>query len=234
MNVLLVEDEAAVGDFIRRGLGAEAWSVQHVLDAEAALDTLKADTFDVLIFDVMLPGMSGVDLCRTLRARKIKTPILMLTAMDAVDDCVIGLRAGADDYLTKPFDFNELVARIEALARRQDNQSGAMVTDDKIRHGLIVFDKASHVVTVEDQEVDLTVKERELLVFFMSNVNKLVSRERILNTVWGSQEDPYTNIVDVYVARLRKKIAGESKRIKTVRGIGYRFSDADMPETAVS
>ncbi|WP_208353152.1 response regulator transcription factor [Pseudaestuariivita rosea] len=227
MNVLLVEDERAVGDFIRRGLGAEAWSVQHVLDGESAIEVLKNDSFDVMIFDVMLPGMSGVDLCRAVRGRRIDTPIMMLTAMDDVDDCITGLRAGADDYLTKPFDFGELVARLEVLSRRRNKLSDPQ-DHSCLKQGKIVFDKTSHVVTVDNREVEFTVKERELLVFFLSNPDKLVSRERILNTVWGSQEDPYTNIVDVYVARLRKKIGDESKRLKTVRGVGYRFSVADI------
>lgn len=218
MNVLIVEDEPRVADFLRRGLKAEGWAVTHAPDGETALRLLGEGAFDVVTLDLMLPGISGLDLCRAMRARRDPTPVLMLTALDGTDERVAGLRIGADDYLAKPFDFAELLARIEALARRA-RMSAASTAET----GGLVFDPASFRTTVDGAEVELTVKERELLVMFLANRSRVLSRERILNAVWGAQEDPLTNVVDVTVARLRRKIAPHGERIATLRGTGYRF-----------
>ena len=157
-----------------------------------------------------------------MRARKIFTPVLMLTALDAVDERIEGLKIGADDYLSKPFDFEELVARINALVRREN---GYRVTQaaTKLSCEGIEYDTNSLIVTVDGVSVDLTTKEREILLLFFKNQNKVLSRERILNAVWGSQADPLTNIVDVYVGRLRKKLGSRGTTIQTARGSGYRF-----------
>lgn len=222
MNILLVEDETRVADFISRGLKGEGWSVEHAADAEYALECMAQRVFDIVLLDLMLPGMSGQDLCRKMRARKNHTPVLMLTALDAVDERVDGLRLGADDYLPKPFDFDELVARIQALVRRYQGFRKAAEGETVVHRGL-VFDTRSLVVLADEREVELTGKERDILLLFMSNVGRVLARERILNAVWSTQEDPLTNVVDVYVGRLRKKIGPYGGLIKTVRGLGYRF-----------
>ncbi len=223
MNILLIEDEARIADFIRRGLAAEGWCVDHASDGETGLDYAQVSSYDVILLDLMLPGIQGQDVCRKLRARNCTTPILMLTALDAAEEKVEGLRIGADDYLPKPFDFIELVARIEALNRRA---TGYTTTESKslLSVGDITFDRASMQVKVGETEIELSKKERDLLVLLMSNVGRVLSRERILNTVWGTNEDPLTNIVDVYVGRIRRKIGSEGERIVTLRNVGYRMS----------
>ena len=223
MNILLIEDETRVADFIRRGLAAEGWTVEHASDGDLGLEYAQANPYDVVLLDLMLPGIQGQDVCRKLRARKNKTPILMLTALDAPEEKVEGLRMGADDYLTKPFEFDELVARIEALNRRAkgyaENGTAGLLTV-----GTITYDRTSMQVNVEGNEIELSKKERDLLVLFMSNVGRVLSRERILNSVWGMNEDPLTNVVDVYVGRIRRKIGMEGDRIVTLRNVGYRMT----------
>lgn len=220
-NLLLVEDEMRVADFIRRGMSAENYVVTHAPSGEEALDHLKEGGFDLVILDLILPGISGQDVCLKMRTRKDMTPILMLTALDSVDERVVGLRLGADDYLPKPFDFEELLARVEALLRRAEVRHDSDA--DAISFEGVVLDHASLETTVDGALVDLSTKERDLLRLFLVNQRKVISRERILNSVWSSQEDPMTNIVDVYVARLRRKLGGYGDRIKTVRGAGYRL-----------
>ena len=222
MNVLLVEDENRVADFIRRGLKAEGWMVEHAVDGETALGLLQQRRFDVIILDLVLPGISGQDVCQRLRARRILTPVLMLTALDATDERIAGLRIGADDYLPKPFSFEELVARLDALHRRAHDFS-AQATAEVLRHDGIVFNRSSLLLTVDGAEVELSAKERELVTLLLSNEKKVLSRERILSAVWSAQEDPLTNVVDVYIARLRKKLTPYGHLIATVRGAGYRF-----------
>lgn len=222
VNILLIEDEPRVADFVRRGLTAEGWAVEQVPDGETGLDFAQANTYDVILLDLMLPGIQGQDVCRKLRARKSTTPILMLTALDAADEKVDGLRLGADDYLTKPFDFDELVARIEALHRRANGYVHE-ATSGVLSVGGITYDRRSLAILVEGNEIDLSRKERDLLVLFMENKGRVLSRERILNTVWGMNADPLTNVVDVYVGRLRRKIGNESQCITTLRNVGYRM-----------
>ncbi len=222
MNILLVEDEKRVADFISRGLKGECWSVQHAKDGETAISYLKDGEYDVVVLDLMLPGISGQDVCLKMRTRHDYTPVLMLTALDSTDERVAGLSLGADDYLAKPFDFEELIARINALVRRAQEFKSDRQSEHLTYEG-ICFNTASLVITVDDKEVDMTTLERDILNLFMSNVGKVFSRERILNVVWGDQKDPLTNIVDVYVGRLRKKLASYGRLIKTVRGLGYRF-----------
>ncbi len=223
MNILLVEDEVRVADFIRRGLGAEGWSVDHVAGGEEALEQAKANVYDVILLDLMLPGIQGLDVCRKLRARKSKTPILMLTALDSPEEKVKGLKTGADDYLPKPFEFDELIARVEALHRRA-NCYAKEADDTVITSGTLTFDKSSLQIAVAGQTVDLSKKERDLLLLFLTNQGRVLSRERILNAVWSMNEDPLTNVVDVYVGRLRRKIGCEGERIVTLRNVGYRMT----------
>ncbi|WP_299689879.1 response regulator transcription factor [uncultured Tateyamaria sp.] len=223
MNILLVEDETRVADFIRRGLAADGWSVDHVSNGEDALEQAACNGYDVILLDLMLPGIQGKDVCRKLRARNTKTPILMLTALDTPEERVEGLKVGADDYLPKPFDFDELVARIEALHRRATNYL-SHTNDTVISSGALTFDRASLQVNVHGSEVELSKKERDLLLLFLTNSGRVLSRERILNAVWGLNADPLTNVVDVYVGRLRRKIGSEGARIVTLRNVGYRMS----------
>ncbi len=222
MNVLLVEDEVRVADFIQRGLKAEGWSVCVAATGEAALVIVAEGDFDAIVLDLMLPGISGQDVCRRLRARKDSTPILMLSALADVDDRVAGLRMGADDYLSKPFDFDELIARIEALVRRSRANAEAIPT--VLRAGPLSFDTESLEVRCGETPISLTPKERDLLKLFLSSPRKIFSRERILSTLWGFSEDPQTNVVDVYIGRLRKKLGPCGEPIETVRGAGYRYS----------
>lgn len=223
MNILLVEDETHVADFIQRGLKAEAWIVAHAGDGETALEMMKETRFDIVVLDLMLPGISGQDVCRKMRARRNFTPILMLTALDAVDEKVDGLRLGADDYLAKPFDFDELVARIQALARRA-TEFKASGDAPVLSCGGLKFDTRSLIASIGDEVVELTAKERDILKLLLLNADRVITRERILNAVWSAQEDPLTNIVDVYIGRLRKKLADDGRMIQTVRGAGYRLA----------
>jgi DNA-binding response OmpR family regulator len=224
VNILVVEDEHRVADFITRGLRAEGWIAEHAESGEIALDILSQHEFDIVLLDLMLPGISGQDVCRKMRARGIHTPILMLSALDAVEERVAGLKLGADDYLSKPFDFDELIARIEAL-RRRENDFKSSGDGEVLEYEALALNTRSLVVTVDNEEIELTAKERDLLLLLMANRGKVFARERILNTVWGSQEDPLTNVIDVYIGRLRKKLGDSGKHIRTIRGLGYRFGE---------
>ena len=222
MNLLLVEDEVRVADFILRGLRAEGWTVTHVPDAEAAQELVLQESFDVIVLDLILPGLQGQDLCRRLRARRDYTPILILSALDALDERVEGLRIGADDYLVKPFEFDELIARIEALARRSSRFAETKL-EAVLEAGPITLNLETLEASVQGATLELTAKEREILKLFLSKPGRVYSRERILNSVWGASEDPLTNIVDVYVGRLRRKLGTHGDRLQTVRGAGYRL-----------
>lgn len=222
MNILLVEDETRVASFIRRGLVAEGWAVDHAADGEQALEYVAANNYDVILLDLMLPSIQGQEVCRTLRARNLTTPIMMLTALGNPEEKVNGLSIGADDYLAKPFDFDELIARVEALHRRATGYTVG-VNETIITNGALTFDKASLQVTVDDMEIELSKKERDLLLLFLTSSGRVLSRERILSTVWGLNADPLTNVVDVYVGRLRRKIGPDGARIVTIRNIGYRM-----------
>ena len=222
MNLLLVEDESRVADFVRRGLRGEGWIIEHAVDGETALEFLAEQSFDAVILDLMLPGISGLDVCRKMRARGNTTPVLMLSALDSVDERVAGLKLGADDYLPKPFDFDELIARLEAMIRRATEFRSAS-GETAIAYGRLSFDTRSLIATADGQPIDLTAKERDILLLFLSNPERLLTRERILNVAWGAQADPLTNVIDVYVGRLRKKLGSQGAMIQTVRGLGYRL-----------
>ena len=222
MNVLLVEDEPRVADFINRGLRAENHGVTVAGSGAEGVDLAKTGEFDVIVLDLMLPDMHGYDVCQKLRLEGDKTPILMLTAMDTLEDKIKGLRIGADDYLTKPFDFDELLVRIEALVRRSRNFAAS---GNVLQVGDLVVDRDSIEVTRGGEPVKLTAKELAILELLMGAPGRVFSRTRILNQVWGYSEDPLTNVVDVYIARLRRKIdaPGREPMIETVRGHGYRL-----------
>jgi two-component system, OmpR family, response regulator len=229
MNILIVEDEPRVADFVRRGLRAEGWVADHVCSAEDAMTFLRDTTYDIVLLDIMLPGMSGEELCRHLRASRNDVPILMLSALGSTEDRVAGLRIGADDYLTKPFDFDELIARIESLHRRK-TRSTAPQADRTLRVGQLCFDAVSMRVTLDDHELDLSTKEREVLVMLMRNAGRVCARERLLNAVWGLEADPLTNVVDVTVSRLRRKMPRAEDMISTIRNYGYRLEPVPGPK----
>lgn len=222
IDILLIEDETRLADFIRRGLSAEGWIVSHAESGETGLEMTSDNAFDVIILDLMLPGVSGQDVCRKLRARTNHTPILMLSALDASDERVTGLRLGADDYLAKPFDFDELVARLEALHRRATSWQGDH-TSDVIDCDGLVFDRRALKVMLDGAPIDLSGKERDILLLLMAGRGRVFARERILNAVWGLNADPLTNVVDVYIGRLRRKLKDQGSRLVTIRNVGYRF-----------
>lgn len=227
MNVLLIEDEARVAEFLERGLRAENHNVTAVRSGVAGLDLARSGEFDVIILDLMLPDIHGFDVCQQLRYSSVLTPVLMLTAIDHLDDRIKGLRLGADDYMTKPFDFEELLARLEALVRRANNfrsDQGYLQVSD------LVFERDTLRVLRGPHVISLSAKELALLELLMNSPGKVFSRTRILNSVWGYTKDPLTNIVDVYVARLRKKIDMDEFEplIETVRGHGYRIRDLSL------
>lgn len=222
MHILIVEDDLRVSDFLSRGLRAEGYRVTPCGNGNEALEWIRREMFSLVLLDVMLPGMNGIEITQRLRSERNPIAILMLTAMDSVDDRVQGLRCGADDYLTKPFAFEELLARIEALARRPAEW---LQPDRVLSVGLLAFDRAEMRVTRNGVAITLTAKELALLELLMSAPSRVYSRERILSNVWGVNEDPLTNVVDVYIKRLRQKLGdeGETSMIKTVRGIGYKL-----------
>jgi two-component system copper resistance phosphate regulon response regulator CusR len=222
MRVLLVEDDPGLAAIIKTGFGEQG--VQVVTVSSYAEGKMKATlgSFDVLILDVMLPGGNGFDLCRELRAREIGTPILMLTARDTVDDRVAGLEVGADDYLTKPFAFRELLARVRALGRRR----GAPLPET-LRVADLEVDLEAQRVRRSGKSIELTAKEFALLEFFVLHKGQVVDRAAITAHVWDENHDPFTNVLEVLVRRLRRKIDDDfpTKLIQTVRGAGYRLGD---------
>jgi DNA-binding response OmpR family regulator len=225
MNILVVEDDIRVADFLLRGLRAEGYRVQLARTGPEGLELARSSELSLLLLDLMLPGLSGLELCQTLRAEGHHVPVLMLTALSETEDKVSGLRLGADDYLTKPFAFEELLARIEALLRRGREQRPRATT---LQVADLVLDRERMQVARAGQPIPLTAKELAFLELLMSTPGRVYSRERILANVWGTNEDPLTNIVDVYVRRLRAKIddGHAVPLLKTVRGLGYRLDAA--------
>lgn len=222
MKVLLVEDDPDLASVVKTGFGEQGIQVVPVSTYADAEIKAALGSFDVLILDVMLPGGSGFDLCRQLRAKGIGTPILMLTARDTVDDRVIGLEVGADDYLTKPFAFRELLARVRALGRRR----GAPLPET-MRVADLEVDLDAHRVRRSGKPIELTAKEFALLEFFVLHHGQVVDRAAITAHVWDENHDPFTNVLEVLVRRLRRKIDDNypTKLIQTVRGSGYRLGD---------
>jgi len=222
MRVLLVEDDPGLAEIIRTGFGERGVQVVTVASYDDGRMKALLGSFDVMVLDVMLPGGSGFDLCRVLRSRGVATPILMLTARDAVDDRVTGLEVGADDYLTKPFAFRELLARVRALARRR----GAPLPET-IRLSDLEVDLDAQRVRRGGKPIELTAKEFSLLEFFVLHKGQVVDRAAITAHVWDENHDPFTNVLEVLVRRLRRKIDDDYtvKLIQTVRGSGYRFGD---------
>jgi len=218
MRILVVEDEKKVASFIQRGLEGEGFSVEVAYDGESGVEMGSQSSFDLLLMDVMLPKMDGLQAIKALREKGVESPVLCLTAKDTVEDIVAGLDSGSDDYLTKPFAFAELLARVRALVRRGTQERGAEITYADLR-----LDPVAHKVWRSDSEIDLTAKEYALLEFFMRNPETTLTRTMIAEHVWDYTFDSFTNIIDVYVNYLRKKVDRDytNKLIHTVRGIGY-------------
>jgi two-component system OmpR family response regulator len=216
MRVLLVEDEEHLAEAIQRGLAAESFRVEVVHDGPTGLTRALTGEFDVVVLDIMLPGLSGYRICQEMRRNKVWTPVLMLTAKDGEYDEADALDLGADDYLTKPFSFVVLVARLRSLVRR-----GAPARPATLEVGDLVINPARHAVTVAGEQVALTPREFALLLFLVRRAETVQSKREILDNVWDAHYDGDPNIVEVYVGYLRKKLSGATTRIETVRGVGY-------------
>ncbi len=220
MRILIVEDEAKLARLLARGLREEGYAADVAFVGEDALWMAEAAEYDALVLDVMLPGLDGFAVCRKLRDEGVWTPVLMLTARDDVDDRVAGLDAGADDYLAKPFAFDELLARLRALTRR-----GAVERPTVLEVGDLRLDPASHKVWRGEVEIELSAKEFALLELFMRRPGDVLSRDQLLGTAWDMAYEANSNIVDVYIRQLREKVDrpfGHAS-IETIRGVGYRL-----------
>ena len=222
MRILVVEDERKVAAFIRQGLVEEGHAVAVASDGVAALDAIAEDpAYELVVLDVMLPKRDGFEVCRRLRAAKVQTPVLMLTARGSVEDRVAGLDAGADDYLTKPFAFEEFVARVRALLRRSGGRA-----EPRLQVADLSLDPATRGVARAGRRIALTAREYALLEYFLRNADRVLTRPMITQHVWGMDFDPESNVVDVYVGYLRRKIDGEGepRLLQTIRGAGYMLS----------
>jgi DNA-binding response OmpR family regulator len=218
MKILVIEDDPTVGQFVKRGLEEQRWGVELVDDGEEGEQRAISGAYDLIILDMRLPGKSGLDVLTALRTRGFERPILVLTAQDAVDSKVSTLRAGADDYVTKPFAFEELLARVEALARRP-----RAIASATLKVGDLELDQTTHEVRRAGEPIELTPKEFTVLEYLMRHTGRVMSRTLITEYAWGYHFDPGTNIVDVVINHLRKKIDAkhERKLLTTVRGVGY-------------
>jgi DNA-binding response OmpR family regulator len=226
MRILVVEDEERIARFIRKGLEEESYAVDVVPDGPSTFDWIAGAQYDLILLDVMLPGLTGIEVCRILRERGVTTPILMLTARDDVDDRVTGLDAGADDYLPKPFAFKELLARIRALTRRASVQA---TPDTVLELADLKLDTVTHRAKRGRREIELTAKEYALLEYLLRHPRRPLSRTLIREAIWGYDYYGASNVVDVYVRHLRQKLEanGESPLIHTVRGVGYKIDDPE-------
>jgi heavy metal response regulator len=218
MRILIVEDEKKVAAFIKKGLEEETYAVDVAYDGEEGLYLGLENQYDLVILDLMLPVIDGLEVLSRLRGNKVDTPILLLTAKDSVEDKVTGLNTGADDYLTKPFAFSELLARIRVLLRRGKAETKTVLQVDGL-----TLDLVSHKVNRNGEEIELTGKEYSLLEYFMRNQGKVLTRTMIAEHVWDYNFDTFTNVIDVYVNHLRKKIdkSYPDKLLHTLRGVGY-------------
>lgn len=224
MNILLIEDDKRISDFVIKGLEENGFSVTLAVTGEIAREMISENDWDIILMDIMLPGIDGIQLTKLIRFKKNHTPILVLSALDDADDKVSALDSGADDYLVKPFHFKELISRINALTRRTKFNY-----KDKeqvyICHNLKV-NLDEHSVSQNDKPIDLSPREYKLLLFLLENKNKVISRTQILNAVWGINYDNNTNVVDVYISYLRNKIdENQHKFIHTIKGTGYMLKE---------
>ncbi|MCY1227412.1 Transcriptional activator protein CzcR [compost metagenome] len=224
MNILLIEDDKRISDFVIKGLEENGFSVTLAVTGEIAREMISESEWDIILMDIMLPGIDGIQLTKLIRFKKNHTPILVLSALDDADDKVSALDSGADDYLVKPFHFKELISRINALTRRTkfNYKEKEQVY---VCHNLTV-NLDEHSVFQEEQPIDLSPREYKLLLFLLENKNKVVSRTQLLNAVWGINYDNNTNVVDVYISYLRNKIdENQHKFIHTIKGTGYMLKE---------
>ena len=222
MRILVVEDDHKIADALYRGLTEQHYSVDLAFDGVEGEFLAQTNDYDIIILDIMLPKKYGWEVCKSLRQEKILTPILMLTALDSVEDKVRGLDEGADDYLTKPFNFRELLARVRSLARRQSDQKTSIV-----QVADLTLDTASRMVTRAGEKINLSAKEFALLEYFVMHKNKVLTREMISEHVWDMNFDPQSNVIDSFVRFLRQKIdkGFDPPLIQTLRGVGYKLVD---------
>ncbi|HLJ59906.1 MAG TPA: response regulator transcription factor [bacterium] len=229
MHLLLIEDDEALGDVVRRGLESYGYRVEWVRDGAEAYDIASAGAFDALILDLMLPNLDGLTLLRGLREAGIRTPVLCLTARSGVRDRVAGLDAGADDYVVKPFAFEELLARLRALLRRPQD----LFVPEALVFGALRLEPAERQVTVEGRALDVPPREFDVLEYLLRHAGRVLSRDAILERVWGPGEAPRANVVDATVSRLRRRLRGSgwTGQIAAVPGHGYRIATADQRPT---
>ncbi len=225
MKILLVEDDKGIARFVKKGLTENSFLVDWVSDGEAGLQLVVQRSYDLIILDILLPKMDGLEVLRRLRGMTIQTPVVFLTAKDSEGDVVLGLNSGADDYLTKPFSFNELLARVHALLRREKRGS----PPSQLRVADLILEAEGHRVFRGKEKIDLTPKEYALLEFFMRHPGQIITRTMITEKVWDYHFDTSTNIVEVHVSHLRNKIDKnfESKLLHTVKGVGYVLEEQD-------
>jgi DNA-binding response OmpR family regulator len=223
MRILVIEDEQKVARFLKKGLEAEGYEVETAADGKTGEKCARTEVYDLILLDVLLPKKNGFEILRDLRKDEIRTPILMLTARSATEDIVGGLDQGADDYLTKPFAFNVLLARIRSLMRR-----GTVRT--KLKYADFILDTVAHKASRSGIPIELTIREYALIEYFLRHRGKLISRQELSRDIWGYNFDPGTNVVDVYVNHLRKKIDADFslKLLQTERGKGYYLSDKKL------
>jgi len=222
IRILVVEDEANIADYLVHGLREEGFDVEHAADGVSGWHSLRAGSWDLVLLDWWLPGQDGLDLLRRFRERDRGTPVLFLTARDQVRDRVLGLDSGADDYLCKPFDFDELLARVRALVRRRDGNAGTILA-----HGDVTVDLATQRAERAGRSLDLTAKELALLVYFLRNPGRVLARTRIYEHVWDERFDGLSNTLGVHVMDLRRKLEAHGPRIiHTLRGRGFLFGEA--------
>ncbi|MCK9619683.1 MAG: response regulator [Methylobacter sp.] len=214
MRLLLVEDDEILGDGLVEGLKMEGYAVDWLTNGKLADEALKTNTYELVVLDLNLPDMEGLDILKALRGRKDETPVMVLTAKDTIPDRVIGLDSGADDFVIKPFELDEVCARLRALARRNEGRSVP-----NIEYKGIVLDPASRQVTWNDEKIDLSQKEFEILSFLMSNIGRVISRARLEESMYSWDSDVESNTVEVHIHHLRKKL--DPSIIRTVRGVGY-------------
>lgn len=222
MRILIIEDEQHLSNVVKKGLVEEGFAIDQAYDGEEGLYLAESESYDLIILDLMLPKIEGIEICRQLRSKKIRTPMLMLTAKTRVKDKVTGLEAGADDYLTKPFAFTELKARLYALLRRGQNSA-----DVVLKVAYLEVDPVKHLVKRGNQSVTLTPKEFAILEYLMRHKDEVITRTQITEHVWDYNFDALSNVVDVFIASLRKKINQDSKKnlLYTIHGVGYKITE---------
>jgi len=223
-KILVVEDEPQIANFISRGLRREGFNVLESPDGETGLELAFGELPDVVVLDIMLPGIDGLTVCRQMREGGLQTPILMLTAKDAIPDRVAGLDAGADDYLVKPFAFEELLARVRALSRRK----APIESEAPITFADITLNPSTRIARRGERNIELTAKEYELLELFMRHPNQVLTRDQIYNRIWGYDFGGESNIIEVYIRYLRSKLEanGEPRLLHTIRGVGYALRES--------